>query len=75
MEPRTTMEALPPSTVNLIQPVKGAKPLQMGHFGKWTVMASTRQRMDETADALWWGMNMSEVPRRDADRRFRPIAT
>ena len=54
------LDALPPSTVDLIQPPKGAKPLQMGHFGKWTVMASTRKRMDETADALWWGMNMLE---------------
>ena len=66
-----TLDALPPSTENLIQPVKGAKPLQMGHFGKWTVMASTRQRMDETADALWWGMNMLERFRDyDADPAF-----
>mmetsp|Transcript_12889 Transcript_12889/g.38369 ORF Transcript_12889/g.38369 Transcript_12889/m.38369 type:complete len:574 (-) Transcript_12889:38-1759(-) len=61
VEPRTTMEdALPPSTVDLIQPVKGAKPLQMGHFGKWTIMASSKKNMDETAEAMWWGYNMME---------------
>ena len=46
----------------------------MGHFGKWTVMASTRKRMDETADALWWGMNMLERFRDyDADPAFPSI--
>ena len=32
-----------PTTDNtdLVQPPKGAKPLEMGHFGKWTIMAST----------------------------------
>ena len=66
-----TLDALPPSTVDLIQPERGPKPLQMGHFGKWTVMASTRARMDETADALWWGMNMLERFRDyDADPAF-----
>ena len=49
------LDALPPSTENLIQPARGPKPLQMGHFGKWTVMASTRKRMDETADAYGGG--------------------
>ena len=67
----SALDALPPSTVDLIQPVKGPKPLQMGHFGKWTVMATTRKRMDETADALWWGMNMLERFRDyDADPAF-----
>ena len=42
-----------PTTDNtdLVQPPKGAKPLEMGHFGKWTIMASTKAHMDETAEA------------------------
>ena len=50
----------------LIVPPKGVKPIEMGHFGKWTVMASSKSSMDETADALWWGANMLE--------RFRDYA-
>ena len=51
-----------PTTDNtdLVVPPKGAKPLEMGHFGKWTVMASTKAHMDETAEALWWGYNLME---------------
>ena len=51
-----------PTTDNtdLVQPPKGAKPLEMGHFGKWTIMASTKAHMDETAEAMWWGYNMME---------------
>ena len=51
-----------PTTDNtdLVVPPKGAKPLEMGHFGKWTIMASTKAHMDETAEAMWWGYNMME---------------
>ena len=67
VRPRSSRgDALPPSTADLIKPPKGIKPIQMGHFGKWTVMASSRKMMDETADALWWGLNMME--------RFRDYA-
>ena len=44
----------------LVPPPRGAKPLEMGHFGKWTIMASSKAHMDETAAALWWGYNMME---------------
>ena len=51
-----------PTTDNtdLVQPPKGAKPLEMGHFGKWTIMASTKAHMDRDAEAMWWGYNMME---------------
>ena len=53
-------------STDLVPPPKGAKPLEMGHFGKWTIMASSKAHMDETAEALWWGYNMME--------RFRDLS-
>ena len=52
-----------PTTDNtdLVQPPKGAKPLEMGHFGKWTIMASSKKNMDGTAEAMWWGYNLSLI--------------
>ena len=47
-------------TTDLVPPPRGAKPLEMGHFGKWTIMAASKAHMDETAAALWWGYNMME---------------